>query len=172
VIAIPAADTSASSVSFYVLTGHAVTGWIYVGERQPYIINIIDNVLVALFALNGDVLAPFRARDTYHMIFIAHYHHLTWQLRKKKALPKLQNENDLPAKTTQDVDVETAIDDKQEISVLAPKQQEKLRYHQTNSQSRIHSTNLMKQLLTRPSRCASLLQLWFCWISIPASKSH
>lgn len=49
-------------------------GWIYVGsERQPYVINVIDNVLVALFAIMGDGLAPFRAVDTYHMIFVAHY---------------------------------------------------------------------------------------------------
>jgi hypothetical protein len=48
-------------------------GWIYVGEKQSYTINVIDNVLVALFAIIGDGMAPFRAVDTYHMIFIAHY---------------------------------------------------------------------------------------------------
>lgn len=48
-------------------------GWIYVGDRQHYIINVIDNVLVALFAIVGDGLAPFRLVDTYHMGFIAHY---------------------------------------------------------------------------------------------------
>lgn len=48
-------------------------GWIYVGEKQLYIINVIDYVLVALFAIVGDGLAPFRAVDTYHMIFVAHY---------------------------------------------------------------------------------------------------
>lgn len=48
-------------------------GWIYVGEKQLYIINIIDYTLVALFAIVGDGLAPFRAVDTYHMIYIAHY---------------------------------------------------------------------------------------------------
>lgn len=49
-------------------------GWIYVGpEKQSYTINVIDNVLVALFAIVGDGLAPFRAVDTYHMIFIVHY---------------------------------------------------------------------------------------------------
>lgn len=51
-------------------------GWIYVGEKQLYIINIIDYVLVALFAIVGDGLAPFRAVDTYHMIFVAHYREL------------------------------------------------------------------------------------------------
>ncbi|KEY70575.1 hypothetical protein S7711_02725 [Stachybotrys chartarum IBT 7711] len=48
-------------------------GWIYVGSKQVYIIHIIDSVLVALFAVMGDGLAPFRAVDTYHMIFIWRY---------------------------------------------------------------------------------------------------
>ncbi|KAF4417388.1 hypothetical protein F53441_14522 [Fusarium austroafricanum] len=45
-------------------------GWIYVGEKQVYAIHVIDSVLVALFAIMGDGLAPFRAVDTYHMYFI------------------------------------------------------------------------------------------------------
>lgn len=48
-------------------------GWIYVGEKQVYTIHIIDSVLVALFAVMGDGLAPFRAIDTYHLIFVARY---------------------------------------------------------------------------------------------------
>lgn len=48
-------------------------GWIYVGEKQLYVINVIDYILVALFAIVGDGLAPFRVVDTYHMIYIAHY---------------------------------------------------------------------------------------------------
>lgn len=48
-------------------------GWIYVGDKQLYVINVIDNVLVALFAIVGDGLAPFRLVDTYHMAWIAHY---------------------------------------------------------------------------------------------------
>jgi hypothetical protein len=48
-------------------------GWISVGDRQLYVINVIDNVLVALFAIVGDGLAPFRAVDTYHMIHIVYY---------------------------------------------------------------------------------------------------
>ncbi|KAH0829544.1 integral membrane protein [Fonsecaea pedrosoi] len=71
-------------------------GWINVGGKQLYVINVIDNVLVALFAIVGDGLAPFRAVDTYHMIFIAHYHHVTWSTRKKHNMPKLRNRNDLP----------------------------------------------------------------------------
>ena len=48
-------------------------GWIYVGDKQLYVINVIDYILVALFAIVGDGLAPFRAIDTYHMLFVAHY---------------------------------------------------------------------------------------------------
>lgn len=101
-------------------------GWINVGGRHDYIINVIDNVLVALFAIIGDGLAPFRTVDTYHMCFIAHYHHLTWRLRKERALPRLQDHNDLPAVQPDQVsDVE-----KQEFSVLSPEQQRKLAHHQ------------------------------------------
>ncbi|KAL9617733.1 MAG: hypothetical protein Q9160_007507 [Pyrenula sp. 1 TL-2023] len=106
-------------------------GWINVGGRQLYIINIIDNVLVALFAIMGDGLAPFRAVDTYHMIFIAHYHHLTWRLRREKSLPKLENENDLPADRPASADIEAGMtEEKHEYSVLTPKQQDKLAHHQ------------------------------------------
>ncbi|KAF2139054.1 uncharacterized protein K452DRAFT_233317 [Aplosporella prunicola CBS 121167] len=106
-------------------------GWINVGGRQYYIINVIDNVLVALFAIMGDGLAPFRAVDTYHMIFIAHYHHLTWRLRKERELPKLQNKNDLPTQPATQEDVESARIEKEELSVLNPKQQARLVHHQT-----------------------------------------
>lgn len=43
-------------------------GWIGGGSRHAYFINVIDNVLVALFAVIGDGLAPFRMIDTYHMV--------------------------------------------------------------------------------------------------------
>ena len=113
-------------------------GWIYVGERQPYIIHVIDNVLVALFALNGDVLAPFRARDTYHMVYIAYYHRLALRLRRERALPKLQNENDLPTGLSKEGDLESASNDTEGIVVLNPQQEEKLRYHQ-NKFAKSHS---------------------------------
>ncbi|OKL57527.1 hypothetical protein UA08_07089 [Talaromyces atroroseus] len=108
-------------------------GWINVGGRQSYIINVIDNVLVALFAVMGDGLAPFRAVDTYHMIYIAHYHHLTWRLRKKRTLPDLHDENDLPSHREEDCpDVERADDKKapMEFSILTPLQQKRLEHHQ------------------------------------------
>ncbi|KAI1759364.1 hypothetical protein GGR53DRAFT_150414 [Hypoxylon sp. FL1150] len=99
-------------------------GWIYVGERQPYAINVIDNVLVALFALVGDGLAPFRAVDTYHMIYIAHYHRLTWKRRRELHMANLRDKNDLPT----NADLEAARD---ELSVLTPQQQARLVHHQT-----------------------------------------
>lgn len=112
----------------------ALIGWIYVGGRQEYIINIIDLTLVALFALMGDGLAPFRAVDTYHMCFIAHYHHLTWRLRKESELPDLVDHNDLPdrRRSATETEIDDAIDraETAEFSVLTPRQQKRLQYHQ------------------------------------------
>ncbi|KAF2767481.1 hypothetical protein EJ03DRAFT_365566 [Teratosphaeria nubilosa] len=107
-------------------------GWIYVGNKQDYFINVIDNVLVALFALIGDGLAPFRAVDTYHMCFIAHYHHLTWRLRQEKKLPNLVDHNDLPDRRVSLDEQEDIIDKEEtaEFSVLSPRQQRRLQYHQ------------------------------------------
>ncbi|CZT04826.1 related to integral membrane protein [Rhynchosporium graminicola] len=116
-------------------------GWINVGgSRNSYLVNIIDNVLVALFAVMGDGLAPFRCIDTYHMIYIAHYHHLTWRLRREKSLPKLANDSDLPAVQPSEVpspeasgDASTDVDvekQQQEYSVLSPEQVKKLQHHQ------------------------------------------
>lgn len=110
------------------------SGWIYVGEEQLYVINVIDNVLVALFAIMGDGLAPFRAIDTYHMIFIAHYAHLTWRIRPKRGIPSLRDRNDLPTRREMDVDVEfgdTPKEDEHEYSVLNRRQQLRLIHHQT-----------------------------------------
>jgi hypothetical protein len=95
-------------------------------------------VLVALFAVVGDGLAPFRAVDTYHMIWIAHYHHLTWRLRREKGLPSLRDHNDLPAQSEKDADPEAAKPEDAEFSVLTPKQQQKLIHHQAKF-SKSHS---------------------------------
>lgn len=107
-------------------------GWIYIGNRQDYFINVIDNILVALFALMGDGLAPFRAVDTYHMCFIAHYHHLTWRLRKERQLPSLVDHNDLPDRRASLVHQDNLVDKEEtaEFSVLSPRQQRRLEYHQ------------------------------------------
>jgi len=119
-------------------------GWISIGKRKNYIEHIVDSVLVALFAVMGDGLAPFRCVDTYHMAFIAHYHRLSWNIRKKKQLPKLADPNDLPERTQKDVcdDVENGVkvdnDADWEFSVLSPEQQRKLVHHQ-NKFSKSHS---------------------------------
>lgn len=94
---------------------------------------MIDNILVALFAIMGDGLAPFRAVDTYHMIFIAHYTFLTWKIRRKRSLPDLKDKNDLPVRQEKDVDVElgdTPKEDEHEFSVLDHRQQLRLMHHQ------------------------------------------
>jgi hypothetical protein len=107
-------------------------GWIYVGSRQDYFINVIDLTLVAFFALMGDGLAPFRVVDTYHMCFIAHYHHLTWRLRNEKKLPNLVDHNDLPDRRASVIDQDDVVDKEEtaEFSVLSPRQQRRLQYHQ------------------------------------------
>ncbi|THC93144.1 hypothetical protein EYZ11_007387 [Aspergillus tanneri] len=148
--------------------------WINVGGRQLYIINVIDNVLVALFAVMGDGLAPFRAVDTYHMIYIAHYTFLTYKIRRKRRLPDLKDKNDLPSRREIDVDVEfgdTPKDEEHEFSVLTRLQQQKLTHHQ-NKFSRSHTFYKPHETLTHhafPLRiliaivvlldCHSLLQI-------------
>jgi hypothetical protein len=101
-------------------------GWINVGNKKLYVINVIDNVLVALFAVMGDGLAPFRTWDTYNMAFIAHYHRLSWKLRKKRALSKLQNKNDLPTQRKEELGTE----DDDNFIVLNEKQQASLEKHE------------------------------------------
>lgn len=114
-------------------------GWIYIDGKQDYIIDIIDLTLVALFAVMGDGLAPFRIVDTYHMCYIAKYHHKTWELREKKHLPALKDHNDLPAQpssaSAMERDLEAAATeadatDRFEYTVLTPTQQRRLQYHQ------------------------------------------
>ena len=107
-------------------------GWVSGGSdsRDKYLINVVDNVLVALFAIMGDGLAPFRAVDTYHMCFIANYAHKTWRLREEKQLPELKNKSELPTETAEEADVELAPDMKEEYSVLTPVQQKRLQHHQ------------------------------------------
>ncbi|CAM1500411.1 Fc.00g095730.m01.CDS01 [Cosmosporella sp. VM-42] len=69
-------------------------GWIYVGEKQVYAIHVIDSVLVALFAVMGDGLAPFRMVDTYHMIYIARYARMIKNAKKgKRPRSRLQKKN-------------------------------------------------------------------------------
>lgn len=58
-------------------------GWIYIDNKQEYVIHVIDSVLVALFAIMGDGLAPFRAIDTYHMIWVIRYAHIIKMAQRK-----------------------------------------------------------------------------------------
>ncbi|KAK0702531.1 hypothetical protein B0T21DRAFT_455677 [Apiosordaria backusii] len=123
-------------------------GWVYVGEKQLYVIDIIDYVLVALFGIVGDGMAPFRAKDTYHMFFVARYHRKTWRRRKRLALPELKDHNDLPtgednhrseedleAQQTQRPSSSTEKMTKEEkdefVPVLSEKQQARLVHHQS-----------------------------------------
>ncbi|KAH6613226.1 hypothetical protein F5144DRAFT_587057 [Chaetomium tenue] len=115
-------------------------GWIYVGDRQLYAIDVIDYTLVALFGIVGDGLAPFRAVDTYHMIFVAHYHRKTWKLRSKLLLPDLQDHNDLPTgnkqdQSNQDPEAQPRSNEEQQddqfVPVLSEKAQARLIHHQT-----------------------------------------
>ena len=74
------------------------------------------------------------------MCFIAHYHHLTWRLRREQALPKLQNKSDLPSlpPNSDAAEAEKASLPAREYSVLTPKQQKRLEHHQ-NKFSKSHS---------------------------------
>jgi hypothetical protein len=76
-------------------------GWIYVGDKQLYTVHIIDSVLVALFAIMGDGLAPFRAVDTYHMFFIWRFSRLIRRAEEgKKPRKKLQKKTVPPGVVT------------------------------------------------------------------------
>jgi hypothetical protein len=83
-------------------------GWIPAGDRQAYFVEICDQILVALFCLTGLGLIPWRIRDTYHAFFIIKYHHKTLKLRKRRGLPKLEDENDLPNDQVYNHDLELA----------------------------------------------------------------
>ncbi|KAM0748244.1 hypothetical protein T439DRAFT_328224 [Meredithblackwellia eburnea MCA 4105] len=76
-----------------------IIGWLHAGDRQAYFVEICDQILTALFCVVGIGLAPFRAVDTYHMIFIAKYHRKALRLWKEQGEPPLPDENDLPDPT-------------------------------------------------------------------------
>jgi hypothetical protein len=97
-------------------------GWISVEGRQAYFIEICDQILTALFCVVGIGLAPWRAVDTYHMIYVAKYAHKTWRVRKERGLPDLKDHNELPT-------ADEAKGDEEE-PVLTAVEQEKLEHHQ------------------------------------------
>lgn len=119
-------------------------GWISAGGRQAYFVEICDQILTALFCVVGIGFAPFRAVDTYHMIYIAHYAHLTWRLRKERGLPELKDHNELPELPRKSRDIEREAAEATEIElrrvekeyeepegfVLTQEQQQKLEHHQ------------------------------------------
>jgi hypothetical protein len=120
-------------------------GWISLGSKRDYVINVVDYVLVALFNLVGVTLGPFRLVDTYHMTHIARSYRTTRLRRKQLGLPELVDKNDLPHKREEDVDPQADIENAAgrskpnpdtvggapwEYSVLDPEEQEKLEYHE------------------------------------------
>jgi hypothetical protein len=109
-------------------------GWISVGGRQAYFVEICDQVLTALFCVVGITMFPFRLYDTYHMAFVAWFAHRTWRLRKERGLKKLKDHNELPTMPPQSTPYDTAEEIEEEIAIEAPvltdEEQKKLEYHQ------------------------------------------
>lgn len=111
-------------------------GWISVGGRQAYFVEICDQILTALFCVVGITMFPFRLYDTYHMAFVAYFAHKTWRLRKERGLKKLKDHNELPAMPPQSVTTpyDTAEEIEEEVEIEAPvlpdDEQKKLEYHQ------------------------------------------
>ncbi|KAH7025818.1 uncharacterized protein B0I36DRAFT_386211 [Microdochium trichocladiopsis] len=66
--------------SIIILLGTAwvvfLIGWISVGDEQSIVIGTINLALVTLFSLVGIGLIPWRAVDTYHMIYIVRLEHI------------------------------------------------------------------------------------------------
>lgn len=126
-------------------------GWIYVGDKQEYTIHIIDSVLVGLFAIMGDGLAPFRAVDTYHLFFIVRYSRIMAKAKKKRldqAKESMANVENTSQTGTQPVDLETgpaeleaADDEKHEERDLYPlnEKQKKSFLHHEKKMAKSHS---------------------------------
>ena len=80
-------------------------GWIYVGDRQLYVIHIIDSCLVALFGVVGYGMAPFRAVDSYHLWYVTRYIRMIEKADKKSRAkkhitpPSLQGSDSVKKKT-------------------------------------------------------------------------
>lgn len=62
-----------------------IIGWISPSNehRNKYILHIVDSVLVALFAIMGDGLIPWRIVDTWHICHIMHYARIVRKARAK-----------------------------------------------------------------------------------------
>ncbi|CAN9323039.1 hypothetical protein CC77DRAFT_834221 [Alternaria alternata] len=106
-------------------------GWIYVGDRQAYFVEIADQVLTALFCVVGITMFPFRIVDTYHMIWVAKYAHKTWEVRKKRGLQDLKDHNELPTMPRSNAwETGEAEQEGVEAPVLTAEEQKRLEYHQ------------------------------------------
>lgn len=106
-------------------------GWIYVGDRQAYFVEIADQVLTALFCVVGITMFPFRIVDTYHMSYVALYAHRTWRLRKERGLEELKDHNELPNMPQSSAwEAGEAEERGVEVPVLTAAEQTKLEYHQ------------------------------------------
>ncbi|KAF1839923.1 uncharacterized protein K460DRAFT_381429 [Cucurbitaria berberidis CBS 394.84] len=106
-------------------------GWIYVGNRQDYFVEIADQILTALFCVVGITMFPFRLVDTYHMAFVAFYAHRTWRLRKERGLGDLKDHNELPNMPRSSAwESGEAEDQGLEVPVLTAREQTKLEHHQ------------------------------------------
>jgi hypothetical protein len=106
-------------------------GWIYVGDRQAYFVEIADQILTALFCVVGITMFPFRLVDTYHMAFVAKYAHKTWRLRKERGLQQLKDHNELPTMPRSNAwETGEAEQEGIEAPVLTAEEQKKLEYHQ------------------------------------------
>lgn len=106
-------------------------GWIYVGDRQDYFVEIADQILTALFCVVGITMFPFRLVDTYHMSFVAFYAHRTWRLRKERGLKELKDHNELPTMPQSSAwERGEAEDQGVEVPVLTAEEQKKLEHHQ------------------------------------------
>ncbi|GAC94512.1 hypothetical protein PHSY_002084 [Pseudozyma hubeiensis SY62] len=67
------------------------------GKNKDYWVEVWSQFENGLFTIPGVGLIPWRLRDTWRMGWIAYYQHLTWRLRKKRGLPRLQDKNDVPS---------------------------------------------------------------------------
>lgn len=78
-------------------------------------------------------MIPWRTVDTYHMIYIAKYHRKILELRQKKGLPELCDDNDLPLERPPPRLAEEGSAfgfTPEEEHVLSPEEEERFLHHQ------------------------------------------
>ena len=126
-----------------------LAGWIDHGNNKDYWVEVFSQMVNALFTITGVGLIPWRVMDTYYIVRIAHYQHLTWRLRRERGMPKLADRHDIPSVARgadgQPLRMETEEHIYPPDAVLLPRQSDKLHELQTRlskSQSwyRAHTT--------------------------------